>query len=410
MNQNVKKVIKKVIPVNWIRLIRAQMEKQDVRRMGKVSIDPPVRETYPMGINLIGSFSQDSGLGQSCRLVAKELDRSKIPHAFIDFNPSEGLSGNNREFAGRYSTEYTYGINLFHINMHEFYRAWMMLGKDTFDGHYNIAYWLWEMQEFPKEWIPMINILDEIWTPAEFVSEAIRKVTDKPVYTIPYTVEAPYDETLDRVHFGLAEDRFLFLMLFDSNSISERKNPYGVIEAYKKAFTAADPVGLVIKIGNADERELQALKAVLAGYHVTFVREMLPKEEVNSLIRCCDVYVSLHRSEGYGLVLAESMMMGVPTIATDYSANTEFQSTDTACLIPYTMQRIGRDLYPYKKNYFWAVPDTDKAAEAMRRLYEDAEFRERIRNNAWAYMHAEEQVTEPVEKIEARTEEIYEHI
>lgn len=410
MNQKVKNAIKKVVPANWIRLFRARMDQRKVDAMAHVQRRPFEKEAHPAGINLIGSFSQDSGLGQSCRLVAKEIERAGIPHAFVDFSPNPGISKENREFEDRLSEDGPYGINLFHINMHEFHRAWQLLGADVWNGHYNIAFWLWEMQKFPKEWIPMIAVLDEIWTPAEFVSEAIRKVTDKPVYTIPYTVEAPFDEAMDRAHFGLPQDRFLYLMLFDSNSISERKNPYGVIEAYTKAFTPADNTGLVIKIGNASEKELDALKKRLEGYPVTFVKGMFPKVEVNSLIRCCDVYVSLHRSEGYGLVLAEAMMMGVPTVATDYSANIEFQTPDTACLVPYTLKKIGKDLYPYKKNYLWADADTDAAAKYMRRLYEDSAFCNRIRENALAYMQDEARVTEPAELLKKRTEEIYEYL
>lgn len=410
MNPKIKKAIKTVIPANVIRNVRSALNQRVIREMGRTERTPFARETYPMGINLIGSFSQDSGLGQSCRLVAKEIEYAGIPHAFIDFAPTAQLNRDNHEFDDRLSGEYTYGINLFHINMHEFHKAWQILPKEAWEGHYNIAFWLWEMQEFPKEWVPMIQQLDEIWTPAEFVSEAVRKVTDKPVYTIPYTVEAPFEEAYDRSHFHLPEDRFLFLMLFDSNSISERKNPYGVIEAYMKAFTPQDNTGLVIKIGNASEKELEALKKKLDGYAVYFVREMLPKKEVNSLIRCADVYVSLHRSEGYGLVLAEAMMMGVPTIATNYSANTEFQDDTRACMIPYTLRQVGKDLYPYKKEYFWAVPDTEKAAEGMRRLFEDKAYYETLRDNAYAYMHAKERAEEPAALLKMRTEEIYEHI
>ena len=409
MNPKIKKAIKTVIPANVIRNVRSVLNQRIIQTMGKTERVPFAREKYPMGINLIGSFSQDSGLGQSCRLTAKEIERSGIPHAFIDFAPTAQLNRDNHEFDDRLSSEYTYGINLFHINMHEFHKAWQILPEEAWKGHYNIAFWLWEMQEFPEEWVPMIHQLDEIWTPAEFVSEAVRRVTDKPVLTVPYTVEAPYEEAFDRNHFHLPEDRFLYLMLFDSNSISERKNPYGVIEAYKQAFTLEDNTGLVIKIGNAGEKELEELRESLAGYNVYFVREMLPKKEVNSLIRCCNVYVSLHRSEGYGLVLAEAMMMGVPTIATNYSANTEFQDDTRACMIPYTLRQVGKDLYPYKKEYFWAVPDTARAAQAMRKLYEDREFYAMIRKNAYDYMHAEERISEPVNILKKRTEEIYEH-
>lgn len=408
MNKKVKEAIKKVVPVNMLRWYRDKVNQFRLNQMGKIEKVPFDKEAFPMGINLVGSFSHDSGLGQSCRLVAKELDRTDIPHNFIDFSVSADIPHSNHEFDGRYSTEYKYGINLFHINMHEFDKAYRMIGKETWNKHYNIAFWLWEMQEFPKRWIPMINQLDEIWTPAEFVSEAVRKVTDKPVYTIPYTVEAPYDEKYDRKHFDLPEDKFLFLMLFDSNSLSERKNPKAVIKAFKKAFPAGtDDVGMVIKIGNAGKKELDELRQSLEGYNVYYINRMLPKVEVNSLVRCVDVYVSLHRSEGYGLVLAEAMLLGTPTIATNYSANTEFQSNETACMVNYKMIPLQQNLYPYEKGYLWADADTDQAAAYMKELYSDKEKYETIKTNAMAYMNDLARVNKPVEILEARTKTLF---
>ena len=372
---NYKELIKSLVGENNVRQIRSVINKYYINKLSKIKLEEYDKEKYPFGINLIGSFSQDSGLGQSCRLVAKLIEKADIPHSFIDFTLNDELVGSNKEFHNKLSSEYKYGINLLHINMHEFDRSFLKIGKDKFDYHYNIAYWLWEMNEFPKEWIPLINVLDEIWTPSEFVSEAIRKVTNKPVRTIPYLVEAPYEDKYDRKHFGLPEDKFLYLMLFDSNSISERKNPKGVVKAFKEAFPNKDKeVGLVIKIGNAKEKELEELKKELEGYNTYFIDSRLSKVEVNSLVRDVDVYVSLHRAEGYGLVLAEAMLLGAPTIATNYSANIEFQNKENSCLVDYKLIKVGKDIYPYKKDYLWADPDITQASEYMKRLYLDKDF------------------------------------
>lgn len=372
---NYKELIKSLVGENNVRQIRSLINKYYINKLSKIKLEEYDKEKYPFGINLIGSFSQDSGLGQSCRLVAKLIEKADIPHSFIDFTLNDELVGSNKEFHNKLSSEYKYGINLLHINMHEFDRSFLKMGKDKFDYHYNIAYWLWEMNEFPEEWIPLINVLDEIWTPSEFVSEAIRKVTDKPVRTIPYLVAAPYEDKYDRKYFGLPEDKFLYLMLFDSNSISERKNPKGVVQAFKEAFPNKDQeVGLVIKIGNAKEKELEELKKELEGYNTYFIDSRLSKVEVNSLVRDVDVYVSLHRAEGYGLVLAEAMLLGTPTIATNYSANIEFQNKENSCLVDYKLIKVGKDIYPYKKEYLWADPDITQASEYMKRLYLDKDF------------------------------------
>lgn len=403
-------MIKRFIPENVLRLIRAKINQNKIGKMASDPKAPFEKNNFEKGINVIGMFAQDSGLGQSCRLVAKEVKRANIPYHFINHFAYPSLPQTNHEFDQEYNDAFSYGINLFHENMQELFLTYQQVGKQNWNGHYNIAFWLWEMQEFPKEWVPMINQLDEIWTPAEFVSNAIRKVTNKPVYTIPYAVEAPYNETSDRKYFGLPEDKFLFLMLFDSNSISERKNPMGVIRAFKNAFSQDDDsVGLVVKIGNAREHEIAEIRNALAGYHVFFVQGMLEKKDVNSLIKCVDVYVSLHRSEGFGLVLAEAMLLKTATIATNYSANTEFQDKNTACLVDYKLVPVGKNIYPYKKENMWAEPNENEAALYMKKLYDDGQFRNSLVEKAYAKMTAAENVLLPSKLIEERVNWIYEN-
>lgn len=409
MKESLKKAIKSVIPENVLRKIRAFINKRKINKMAKMEKIPFSKEAFNRGVNLIGMFGQDSGLGQSCRLVAKEVMRTDVPVNMINHFNYSFLPQTNQELEKYYSVDFSNGINVFHVNMQELFMTYFQLGKEKWDKHYNIAFWLWEMQEFPEEWVPMINQLDEIWTPAEFVSNAVRRVTDKPVYTIPYAVEAPSDERYDRDYFHLPKDKFLFLMLFDSNSITERKNPMGVIQAFKKAFPKGDDlVGLVVKIGNAREHEIEEVRAALEGYNVYFVEGMLDKVVVNSLIRCVDVYVSLHRAEGFGLVLAEAMLLKTATIATNYSANTEFQSKDTSCLVDYKLIPVGKDIYPYKKEYLWADPDVAQAAEYMKKLYDDEKFRHTIVENAYKMMTNEEYILNPSKRIEERVRSIYE--
>ena len=409
MSDNWKVILKKILGEDTPRRIRALLNQRKINKMGKMEKLPFDHQIFPKGINLVGMFAHDSGLGQSCRLLGKEIKRTNIPYHFINHFNYPDLPVTNHDFDQEYCNEFSYGVNIFHENMQELFLTYFQLGKEKWDRHYNIAFWLWEMQDFPKEWVPMINQLDEIWTPAEFVSNAIRKVTNKPVYTIPYAVEAPFDEKYDREHFHLPVDKFLFLMLFDRNSIAERKNPYGTINAFKKAFPPKeDSVGLVIKITNDSEEELNVIREQLNGYNVYFVRGVLEKKELNSLIKCADVYVSLHRAEGFGLVLAEAMLLKTATIATNYSANTEFQNKDTACLVDYKLIPVGKSMYPYKKDDVWADPDISQAAMYMRKLYNDPVFKAKIEKKAYDIMTSNDTILLPSKLIEERVREIYE--
>ena len=216
--------------------------------------------------------------------------------------------------------------------------------------------------------MPCFNLFHEIWTPSEFISEALRKKTDKPVRTMPYHVTAECDEICNRDFFGLPKEQFLFLMMYDSASVMERKNPLGVIEAFKRAFSTEErQVGLVIKMKSSSQEEEKFLRGKLQGYkNVYFVKETLSKPQVGSLLKCVDVFVSLHRAEGFGLVMAEAMLLGTPVIATNWSANTEFMSNDIACMVDCELVELEKDYGPFKKGQRWAEPDIQQAARKFR--------------------------------------------
>ena len=387
MNSNLKKVIKSIIPAPLLKKVQEEKRRRDIAEMVSVPVVPYDPAAFPAGINLIGNLRHHTGLGQSCRLVAKELLDSKVPCALRNFAVSDSFGKDATELDPYITDESPYGVNVFHVPMHEFAEAFRVLGKKQWDRHYNIAFWLWELEDFPEEWVPLISQLDEIWTPAEFVSWSIRKVTEKPVITIPYHVTAPFREEMDRSSFGLPEDKFLYLVMYDANSMADRKNPRAALEAYRKAFPEGtegrEKTGLVLKIGFSEDstRIEQELKEAMKGYHLYFLRQTFSKEDVNSLIRCCDVFVSLHRSEGFALVPAEAMILGTPTVTTNWSANTEFQTEESACLVDYRLKPVGKDLWPYRKENVWADADTDDAAGFIARLYHDRQFFEQIREN-----------------------------
>ena len=377
--RTIKNTVKRIMPKPLFNAARSVLQRWHVQKIAAIHPAPFEQEAFPKGINVAGYFQQESGLGQSSRLLAKGVEATGIPHTYLSAD-LEGLTSDS-SFTGKIETEFNYGVNLFCVNMGDFYEVLSRYDRSVFDKHYNIAFWLWELDTFPKEWIPYIDVLDEVWTPSEFVSDAIRKVTDKPVTTIPYAIEAPVDEQYDRKYFGLPEDKFLFLMMYDSNSIAERKNPMGVIEAFRKAFNKDDNVGLVIKMTHGTKEEVEYLEKLLEGYPIYLMPGVRSKVEVNSLIKAVDVYVSLHRGEGFGLVPAEAMYLGTPVIATRYSATLDFQDDNCACLVDYELVPIGKDLGPYKKENHWADPNLDQAAEYMKKLYNDPDYYKKIREN-----------------------------
>lgn len=404
-----KPVLIKIFPYELLRKMKGKVISNSYSEIEKITREPFDRDKYPDGINLIGDIRAESGLGQSCRLVASALAKSQVQMGIYPYN-TMGVVNNNtaKEWNDYILSKPQYNVNLIHINPHELGIAYLQMDRSVFDYRYNIAYWLWELEEFPDEWIPCFKCVDEIWAPSEFICEAIRRKTKLPVRCVPYHIALDAEKKYSRIDYGLPEDKFLYLMMYDSSSCMERKNPLGVIKAFKQAFAKEnDAVGLVIKINNCKDEDIRAIHREMEGYtNVYLITETLSREKVNSLIQNVDVIVSLHRAEGFGLVLAEAMLLGTPTIATNWSSNTEFMNKEMACMVDCELITIEKDMPPFKAGNRWADPDINQAAEYMKKLYEDKEFYEKLSCDAKAYVEKKFGKEEISAKIDKRIEEI----
>jgi glycosyltransferase involved in cell wall biosynthesis len=238
-------------------------------------------------------------------------------------------------------------------------------------GVRRVAVWYWELEELPREWAGQLGWADEVWAPTRFTADCFRKYVAVPVVPMLPGVELPLFKPRPRSHFGLPDDRFTFLFSFDMASVMERKNPLGLIAAFRRAFRSDDRAHLVIKVsrGEKDPDSLTRLRSA-AGDGVTIIDEVMTREDALALLGCADCYVSLHRSEGLGLGMAESMLLGKPVIATGYSGNIDFMSPDAAHLVEYRRVPIVENLDPYPKGCHWAEPSVEHAAELMRLVYD----------------------------------------
>ena len=172
---------------------------------------------------------------------------------------------------------------------------------------------------------------------------------------------------------GLPEDDFIFLFAFDYNSVFKRKNPLDLIEAFTRAFAPGEGVQLVIKSINheRDPDSHDRLRIAAAPHsHVRLISQYLPALENQELMASCDAYVSLHRSEGFGIGMAEAILRGKPVVATGYGGNTDFLSEDTGYPVAHTTVPVGDDAWPYDPSAHWAQPDIDDAARQMRAVVE----------------------------------------
>ncbi len=170
----------------------------------------------------------------------------------------------------------------------------------------------------------------------------------------------PADTHPDRSRLGLP-DGFLFLFVFDFNSVEKRKNPRGLIDAYLRAFPEpSEGTGLVLKTVNG-ERHPHAFSELLAAAgdrsDIIVMDRYLSAADRDALVASCDCYVSLHRSEGFGLTVAEAMLLGKPVIATAYGGVTDFVTEETAFPVRYERVLVGDGAAPYAPDESWAEPD-----------------------------------------------------
>ena len=338
------------------------------------------------GINIFGYTSAESGIGQSVRSSIQGFVANHVPIAVTDFKDGN-LSRMNDSIDDQLFAEPGFGINLFHINADEIIRARERIGADQFEGHYNIGYWAWELPEFPDRWLEALDILDEVWVPSNFCQRAIAGKATIPVLVMPHCVDEPdINPAFTRQYFSIPEDEIIFLTMFDALSIPERKNPFAVISAFTKMIDKISRrCRLVIKVANLDKtREFRAdlLRAISDREDVVVIDRYFERDEVYGLLSVVDSLVSLHRSEGFGLGIAEAMALGIPVIATAWSGNIDFMNSFNSFPVNYHLKMLDKDYGPYEVGNYWAETNQESAIQAMMLVASNSELVEQIGSRA----------------------------
>ncbi|MCB1501697.1 MAG: glycosyltransferase family 4 protein [Bauldia sp.] len=232
-----------------------------------------------------------------------------------------------------------------------------------------VAVWHWELPVFPPLWMRDVPLVTEVWAPSQFIADPIKVATNLPVRVVPHpALPVPVDRTLARDRLGLPQTRRIILTAFDFRSLPERKNPVGTLKAFHDAFPSeGDTPLLLVKYHRHDDaKDMEYLDQIKATPNVHVIDRSVTQEEMRDIYAASDAFISLHRSEGFGLNLLDMMALGRVCIATGFSGNLDFMTSDNSLLIPWSMRAVRPGDYPFGEGQWWAEPDHDAAVEALR--------------------------------------------
>lgn len=329
-----------------------------------------------------GVLSSATGLGESARMNIDGLRRAGLPFSTVDLSGSLLADADLPQFqASDQISASGPGTLIIHTPGSTLPYALVRCGRKLVQGKRLIGFWHWELQGLPADWRYGCDRLNEIWVPSQFCANAVSKSFGGPIRIIPHPVDV---EQVRRV--ARPNGKFTALTIFNMASGFERKNPIASVQAFKSAFGDDPKAKMIIKVVNPDHYPdgMAALTEVVndAG-NIEILVKVMPRKQVMQLIAGADAVLSLHRSEGFGMLAAEAMLIGTPVIATDWSATTEFVTQETGIPIPFRLTEANDPQgCSHDPSQHWADADVDYAAAALIRLRDDRDFADRLAERA----------------------------
>lgn len=321
---------------------------------------------------IIGDIYSVSGLGNTVRALIKSLEGSfdfylvNLPLSSKSYQGFEDLKKYEVSCIGA-------GINIFVGSPTILARS--LLRRDFINvlSNYSIGIWFWELPSIPKEWIGLNKLIDEVWVQTEFTKSIFESKSNK-IKLMPFALINRNRNLYNRKDFFISEDVFMFTLTFDYLSKIERKNPVATIRAFQDEFGNDCRVLLFVKTLNKTKvsfKQDQLDDLIGQSENIKVVDECFSDDEISGLIDISDCYVSLHRSEGLGLAMAEAMSLGTLVLATGYSGNTTYMNEKNSLVVQYNLTPVKQGHYSGYKNNYWAEPSLEDARIKMRFAFEN---------------------------------------
>jgi glycosyltransferase involved in cell wall biosynthesis len=336
------------------------------------------RPTGPLAgpVCVVGFHGSVLGIGEAARACAEAL---RLAGADVTEWDISGLFGHEVRLDSRASGKPPVGAAslVIFLNPHELVQLIAMTGAGPFAGRFCVGAWFWELETAPASWAVAMGYVDEVWAGSRFVAEAVaRRAPDGlPIRVLPCPVPACRGKP-DRAAFGLPEGQVVVLTAFDVRSGFNRKNPIAAVRAFRlanvdgKALMVCKAAGVEGAPGLMAELEAE----IGQGGDVRLMTDWFTGAGMASLLASADIVLSLHRSEGFGLLPAHAMAAGKAVVATGWSANLDFMTPDNSALVDYVLKPVqdSQGLYAGGR---WAEPDVADAAAKLKALIDDPERR-----------------------------------
>ncbi len=361
---------------------------------------------HPYGLNVVGFLDAESGLGEVARRIASSLNDNHVPAFAISHRETVGRQ--QHPGAIPLAVKATYDTNLVCANPRHLPGLIAGIGSAFFANRYSIGLWFWETDRLRADDARAVRFFDELWVTSSYVRDAVAPAVDVPVEVLPVPMVPPPGPFRSRAALGLPES-FVFLFVFDFWS-EPRKNPLAAVDAFMRAFAPGEGPVLVLKSinGRAKPRYLERLRAMIGARRDIVLRDgYVSPGERDSYFAACDCYVSLHRSEGLGLTMAEAMVLGKPVIATAYSGNLEFLDGGNGYLVPCELVDVPEDWWAHAPGAQWAEPDVEAAAAHMRRVWEHRDEAEAVGERARREVVERFSPERTVDFVERRLREVH---
>jgi glycosyltransferase involved in cell wall biosynthesis len=340
--------------------------------------EPPAK---PGPLVVSGLIAEAKGVSEAARLTIRGIASAGYPATALDLR----LLLNERSAYDAVLPPGEGGVWLIHANAPEGLKALARLAPARWLGRYRIGYWAYELPAVPPLWVAASKSFHEIWAPSRFVADALKASgITTPIRVMPHPVATGESSpAARRARFAIPTDAFATLAMGDLDSSATRKNLIGAIEIYRRAFPVDDGKKILLlktQSSQAHPRFRAEAETAIAGRRdIIVISDTLSRPELRQLIVSCDVLLSPHRSEGFGLALAEAFLMGIPALATNWSGNLDFM-VDLPELLIFSRQTSVRDRHGVYRGtkLTWAEPDADDAAAKLQALSADPAMRQNL--------------------------------